>query len=1087
MLLLAFQILSLYSSCCLGFVSIQLPATVSRQQRPTRLASSLTDKSIPKSTQSAALYQKIVHAPPGTRIPGSWILSLVESLEVDWQLPERLPMPYNKQVDQDSNISLECTAYPQASLRLTVVSVLEHDMCIVMVQANDHHFKAPAMMKSLLDSSQRELFKSLEVFLQDFSMAPLKEQQEYDVQQEQQVQTLHENQQHMIEELYEGNSIIDAEIVQEYSTDKSGIADMGETAEQKRQRVLESMNQPASQAPKLAEDFAVQAARRHAQGNTEFAVQAARKRKITSEPTKKTIASPNVKTVKRKVKSSELQHPVVAEEPTLNLSAIRPPMLDDSITGTQRSFHHSVSRPEEYKPRMGLRNHPKTPLRTRTKDATTPINNKQRSKRANAGVSSAMDAAMKTETAATKENTQENDVKVPDQNKHIPDQQSKAPSSVVDTAVGTASDPVDAVIDAENIQERQKKHSDPIAAAKGRKLNLHALEEREPVMMASTTNQTSDDPAIRYTQEALDEMIEQSQDMTPEELLQDVMNFGKKTELKEKTGRGFVNGALDTAKELLRERKKSKSSPKAATKVKKLTTDEALKEMFQAGERLAEGRITRQEAQQATELQSDDEMVDSLIDSEKAVSRNARVLDDELAELEVMIQRTPGEEYDDVTNASPMFDVLSGPEVYNPNVDPKTAVNWPGALPGTKDVRLPKELDEALKQAKFAANVMMKVEETTRADGKATFKVGDQILSEEQVTNLQSVVNDAVEIGLIDDPVELLAEESRLQMLVDELWTQPGERTREIVSNYKDLLLSEHFVDHVKKRLADMVQRDLDALRNDDTSLEERHQRERDILGQLVSHAQLLLKEARALGAELEASQLEVIRSICKVAMDPSLKTEEETAEALTYAVRDMRPLFDDMFIAYLKYAIAEEEGRLARAGLLDDPAANDWLFVLKIVQQGVYKEISTSINRYLEHIWYVLRMETASERKMLLEELVNVMPTLDVRPFVQVVENIVGALGQSAKGEFDGTTELGEMTNKLLQLYRDVREILPPERIEEKSRDADAWVAKQRQRLMDQRNLTKQRLRASHDTEHLDEEIEAMDANGIGDVDRFD
>ena len=137
-------------------------------------------------------------------------------------------------------------------------------------------------------------------------------------------------------------------------------------------------------------------------------------------------------------------------------------------------------------------------------------------------------------------------------------------------------------------------------------------------------------------------------------------------------------------------------------------------------------------------------------------------------------------------------------------------------------------------------------------------------------------------------------------------------------------------MDLVKVRLQKMADRDLDALRRNDESLKEPHERERTILGQLVIYAQLLLKEARALGAELEAQQLEVIRSICQVAMDPKHQTEEETAMALSDAVRDMRPLLDDSFIAYLKYAVAEEEARLARAGLLPDPEHNQWLFVLK-------------------------------------------------------------------------------------------------------------------------------------------------------------
>ena len=133
----------------------------------------------------------------------------------------------------------------------------------------------------------------------------------------------------------------------------------------------------------------------------------------------------------------------------------------------------------------------------------------------------------------------------------------------------------------------------------------------------------------------------------------------------------------------------------------------------------------------------------------------------------------------------------------------------------------------------------------------------------------------------------------------------------------------------------------------DPTELEEKHSKERHVFfGKLVKYSQLLLKEVQALGAELEATQVEVINSICKVAMNPDHKTEEETAEALTDAVRDIKPLLDESFVAYLKYAISEEQGRLARAGVLDDPEHNRWLFVLQIVQ-GVYAELAVGVKRY--------------------------------------------------------------------------------------------------------------------------------------------
>lgn len=508
--------------------------------------------------------------------------------------------------------------------------------------------------------------------------------------------------------------------------------------------------------------------------------------------------------------------------------------------------------------------------------------------------------------------------------------------------------------------------------------------------------------------------------------------------------------------------------------------------MFEAGERLADGRISLADpAKNAMTQPTPDEkkVVDEAIQSNKEISSYARVLDEELVELEMRINKSPDENLDG-PRKNPVFDIFSGPEVYNPNVDPETAVNWPGALPDTKKLRLPKELEEAVKQAKFAANVLSKLEDKEE-NGTKTYFVGDRRVTTEQVSNMRAVVDEASTLGLISDPLEIMTERSRLQMLVDELWNQPEERFRDILSEYKEVLLSDHFVGLVKERLREMADRDIDALRRDDTSLEQRHEREREILGGLVAYTQLLLKEARALGAELEAQQLEVIRSICKVAMDPSLKTEEETATALGDAVRDMRPLFDDAFVAYLKYAVAEEEGRLARAGVLDDPDEAQWLYVLKIVQQGVYNEIARGINRYIDHIGYILRMETPKERRMLLEEIVDALPTLDVRPFVQVVENIAGSLGDSARGEFDGAVALGEMTNKILQLHQDIHEVLPPERIDLMSRDADEWARARKEKLLEQRRLTKQRLKAAEETSHLDEEINA--AGRRGEMERFD
>lgn len=627
---------------------------------------------------------------------------------------------------------------------------------------------------------------------------------------------------------------------------------------------------------------------------------------------------------------------------------------------------------------------------------------------------------------------------------------------------------------------------------------------------------------MKAAKTALDEIEDQGVEMTPEEMLKDVLKFDEEKKKEEKPGSGFVSGAFEKAKELMKDRhrqiqerkqkeqqvgfkefeEQSKNSfPKhpepldisAEGPKRELTAEEELRQMFAAGQRIAEGKITTSTAESATSsLQTTgttEEDVDRLIAEEKTISKYARILDDELAELEVRINTSPGEELDGPPQ-NPVFDVMSGPEVYDPNVD-MDAVNYPGALPGTADVKLPKQLDEAIKQAEFAASVLMNMETKEIKDGatgETTVKyfTGDKELTTQQLENLQKVVEGAVKSGIIDDPVEVMAEASRLQLVLDELWNQPDERFYEIASSYKDLLLSERFVGLIRERLRAMADRDLDALRNDDESLKEPHEKERQILGKLVNYAQALLKETRALGAELEAHQLEIVRSICKVAMDPEHTTEEETANALSDAVRDMRPLLDDAFVAYLKYAVAEEEARLARAGLLDDPDYNQWLFVLKIVQQGVYAEIAKGINRYIDHIWYVLRMETPQQRRRLLSDLIDDMPTMDVRPFVQVVDNIVGALGDGVNGNFDGLVPLGEMTNTLLQLQNDVKELLPPERIAEMSKDADEWAAKQKKRLLKQRQIGEQRLEAAKEAAQRESDVDMVFGES-GEVDRFD
>ena len=680
------------------------------------------------------------------------------------------------------------------------------------------------------------------------------------------------------------------------------------------------------------------------------------------------------------------------------------------------------------------------------------------------------------------------------------------------------------------INEEKKENGAGNAPETDRKINAFVQSEEatnfDEVMLdsrppsptdASTTGGGITKTDAEIEQDIMKEAVKfmpSADDMSAEQLLKDVLKFGDEMDKEEAPGTGFAEGAFIKARELMRkerkppksgvgfaESKRTKSQQKffqdleasmnkqEGTKVdgKPLTEEEELKRIFAAGEQAAEGRIVSTMDSNADEDPIvTEEYIDDLIASDRTVPRDARLLDDELAQMSVRMSKSvdESEALDGGRGPNPLFDVMSGPETYNPNVaDPTTAVNWPGAMPGTRnDVRLPPELKEAVQNAMFAAKFLAQLDEVVDEDGEGRrYFVDGKEFSKEQVQDVRTVVEDAVAVGLIEDPLVLMAERARLNILVKELKGQE-DRFQEIAQEYKDLLLSDNFIPIVKQYLNTMIERDLEARQNGeaDDVINERHQEEREIITKLIQYAQLLLKQVRALGAELEASHLEVIRSICNVAMDPSHTTEEETATALADAVQDMRAMFDDSFVAYLKYAIAEEEAKLARAGVLDDPEYNRWLFVLKIIQEGVYKELAKSVNRLLEHIWYILRFESKSERRMLLEELVDIMPTLDVRPFVSVVNNIVGSLGGAVKGEFD-VDVVGDMTNKLLQLHRDVQEVLPLERIKEMSRDADEWAENRRKRLMEAREQTQNRLANAAKTDAYD-----PDQPGRGEMERM-
>ena len=62
----------------------------------------------------------------------------------------------------------------------------------------------------------------------------------------------------------------------------------------------------------------------------------------------------------------------------------------------------------------------------------------------------------------------------------------------------------------------------------------------------------------------------------------------------------------------------------------------------------------------------------------------------------------------------------------------------------------------------------------------------------------------------------------------------------------------------------------------------------------------------------------------------------------------------------------------------------------------------------------------------------------------------------------------MGGMTNKILQLQRDVEDILPLERVKLMSRDANKWTAGRRRNLVESREETRLRLKNAREMEGI-------------------
>uniref|UniRef100_A0A7S1BAP0 Uncharacterized protein n=1 Tax=Corethron hystrix TaxID=216773 RepID=A0A7S1BAP0_9STRA len=486
-----------------------------------------------------------------------------------------------------------------------------------------------------------------------------------------------------------------------------------------------------------------------------------------------------------------------------------------------------------------------------------------------------------------------------------------------------------------------------------------------------------------------------------------------------------------------------------------------LRDLFRAGKNFAEGRSARinidpldttAPGDLASTAQGDLENP-SQSNDDAVFKHNDRKLGPGLAEMEVPISGISSRDRE-------VFDLLSGPPRDAPAGDfydgPEgTAAPRDSTIAGAniEDILDP-SLRQEVEDARWAVLTLGRI---VREDSTKNHDEGEHYIFHppdggeskevpiDKVAALQQCVAVAIRSGLVEDPQSRIMEDIKFDVMLDEMRRTPPERYPDVMSSYKDVLLSDRYSAIMKDRLS--------------KAGSVRSEEEKEMFNRLNTYAMVLLREVRAVGAEMEATQLETIREICKVAMDPQYEDDpQKGAWALSDRVASMRPALDDTFIAYLKYAIEEEEARLVREDKMLDPGENRWLMVLRIVQGGVYAELRKRVDRYVEDIWYVLRMEEPCERRSLLGKFVNDLATLDVRPFRKAVDNVVAALGGAADVEklrglsaetIDEAKTLGSFSKQILQLGSDIEEVLSAERMDVMAKDADEWNKKRKEKAM--------------------------------------
>lgn len=191
------------------------------------------------------------------------------------------------------------------------------------------------------------------------------------------------------------------------------------------------------------------------------------------------------------------------------------------------------------------------------------------------------------------------------------------------------------------------------------------------------------------------------------------------------------------------------------------------------------------------------------------------------------------------------------------------------------------------------------------------------------------------------DPATIGNDEKRLSMLLGELARSPVDVHPLVLDSYRDLLLSNNIL-HLLRR----------------GNQSETDYQTRQIYAKITGKAFELTTELSLLAKTEAIRHLETIHDVCSVAA----KYQQDEEEFLARMDR-LRPRFDTELLAYLKYAVGEEEDKMRGKGLNPAELPSSWLQVLRVVYQGVLADFESRYERILNPLILVIRFEQPEVR----------------------------------------------------------------------------------------------------------------------------